>query len=329
MATTYPLTRGLYTLGIPNSRQVNRYAIEKLFIAGLALRVTWSRLEPRPGEFDWSLIDLNVKACAAAGKVFSLSVAAGISTPLWVYATYGAVPFPTVINGAVQNIPVPWDEKYIGRLAKLIVALSDRYGKNPILTHVKITGICKHSSETMLPFGDTDNEHWQAIGYTRPLLRRTWCRIADLWAGAFGGKCISYQHVAHAWPPIDDKGQIVPGLKDDWHLNEQLIGDGIRRYKDQFMAENHGLSSVWASEQIVKVSTRTRTGHQMNWNTVDDKEGKMTGGAPSPYDRAAVMKAAIDRGLAAGAKWLEVYQVDVNTLDLQPIFEDAAKRLAV
>src|SRR6266852_6227734 len=88
-------------------------------VDGLALRYSWNQLEPREGGFNWSPIDVQVAAARAHGKKVSLSVTAGIRTPVWVYAE-GARQFSFVWDkpcGAPiwsrQHIPIPWDPVYL------------------------------------------------------------------------------------------------------------------------------------------------------------------------------------------------------------------------
>src|SRR5579885_3132349 len=126
-------------------------------IDGLALRYSWSQLEPRENVFNWSGIDRDIAAARRFGKKISIGVTAGARTPRWVYLA-GARGFTYTWDRpwgfpvcSARTIPVPWDPVYLSKWGEFVKTLGVRYSDNPALAYVKITGINGNTQELILP----------------------------------------------------------------------------------------------------------------------------------------------------------------------------------
>ncbi len=69
-----------------SSYQIDSSILTDSLVDGISSRVFWSDVEPTEGNFVWATLDSLVTQAAAAGKVVTLRVMPGYSTPSWVYA---------------------------------------------------------------------------------------------------------------------------------------------------------------------------------------------------------------------------------------------------
>ncbi len=319
-------TSGVYSLAIPDGA-IDPRVLTNPSVSGVAVRASWNLTETASGTYNWSYLDRVIAQVTAAGKQFSLAISAGVKTPAWVYAA-GSQAFTFVQNGITQTIPVPWDPVFLGAWEQFVQALGARYGSNPLLTNVKITGINTTTDETMLPKTPTDVSNWQALGYTRLEVENAWQAIADTFATAFPIKGLVLLTVPSGFPAIDNNGNIISSMlkAGDSVLPGDLISGGISRYGAQFIVQNNGLSDTWISPQVTAVAGQVNTGYQMLWNVSNDPTYRMTGGQ-TPYDPATVLQVAVNKALAAGAHYLEIYQIDILNANLADVLASAESSL--
>ncbi|MBC8096281.1 MAG: hypothetical protein H7Y43_10740 [Akkermansiaceae bacterium] len=93
------------------------------FVTGYALRTAWDVLEPAPGQFDFTIIDWNVRKLAARGKKLSYMMLP--IDPPWIAQTPGVVTWFDTDPKMNRLRPVPWDEFLLDRLALFIHALAE------------------------------------------------------------------------------------------------------------------------------------------------------------------------------------------------------------
>jgi len=322
---TFATISGVWSLSIPNKDPL-KAVYSNPAVDGIALRTEWDKIETSNGVYDWSYLDRNIAAAAAAGKKVSISVAAGVTTPSWLY-NLGAAGFTFTSGGTNYKIPVPWDPVFLAQWTQFVRDLGARYATNPAVVLVKITGINALTPETMLPRTSADNTRWAAIGYTPTKVENAWRTIADTFAQAFPKKQISLPTIPHGFPPIDNNSKVIASSGGDDVLARKLITDGIARYGRQFVVENHGLSTFWISGQVANVATTVSTGHQTLWNVTNDTTRRMTGGA-TPYDPAKVLQTAVNSAIAAQARFIEIYQADIVNTALKNVITYAHNSLA-
>ncbi len=104
---------------------------------GLLIRTSWSKLEPRPGHFDFYHIEKQIKLAEANVKnpstlSFSLAVYSGLAGrdstgyPAWLI-DLGVETMPIVFRGKQGLVPKMWDLTYQKRLKILAEALAEKY----------------------------------------------------------------------------------------------------------------------------------------------------------------------------------------------------------
>jgi hypothetical protein len=111
------------------------------------LRVPWSFLEPREGEFNWSLLDTPAQRWIAKGKKIALRISCTESwwryaTPQWVQAAgargvdfeFGKGPKP----GGPLWEPDYLDPVFLEKLDRFLTALARRYDGNPNVAFIDI-----------------------------------------------------------------------------------------------------------------------------------------------------------------------------------------------
>jgi hypothetical protein len=315
-------------------------------VDGLALRYSWTQLEPREGVFNWSGIDRDIASARRFGKKISIGVTAGARTPRWVYLagargftytwdrTWG---FPVC---SARTIPIPWDPVYLSKWGEFVKALGARYSDNPALAYVKITGINGNTQELILPHSrnrhvDIDGTRcetadevigWQNMGYTRRRIEQVWERSMMLFAQSFPGTYLGLMIGPRGFPPIDDTGNILAGRGADVALPHVLIAMGMQQLGSRFVVQNNGLSAVKGWHKLADIADGTVTGWQMAWQASDDRRCRMNGGK-SPCDPREVLGAAIERGIASGASFIEIYSSDIQNPRLSDIITAAQSRL--
>ena len=108
------------------------------FVTGYALRADWSTMEPVPDQFDFTLIDWNVRRLAAGGKKLSFLF---INTdPAWIAQTTGVTTWYDASLG--RNRAVPWDAFLLTRFEAFLHALAEhtiggvKFKDHPVLAVV-------------------------------------------------------------------------------------------------------------------------------------------------------------------------------------------------
>jgi PKD repeat protein len=335
------LTTGLYAVTIPNDDTPSDL-LANPNIGGIAMRATWDFIEPSPGVYNWSYLDGVINGAAAAGKKVSMAIEAGIYTPAWVYAD-GAQSFNFVSDSSpgTQTIPIPWDSVFLTQWTNLIQQLGARYASNPALAQVKITGVAETTEETGLPFstgvsasggGQTwkttnDVANWVAVGYTRTKVENAWQTCADAWSQAFSNQQIAAVLVSNHFPPIDDNGNVFSNPQGaDTEMVDDLISLGITSYGARFAVQNNGLSDFWIMSQTVALADQVTTGYQTLGGVSGSHPYRMNGGQAIAI--TTELKNALDTGINAHARYIEVWAEDATNPALQGVLAAARAGLA-
>jgi hypothetical protein len=301
-------------------------------------------MEPSEGNFDFSFLDGQVQAAAAAGKTASISFVAGLDTPSWVYAA-GAAPFATSVAQKYDSnfcqpiqVPVPWDSVFLQKWTAFVQAMGAHYGGNATISKIHITGINNHNEETSLPAetGETiqgfhgqscqtnnDVQQWMSIGYTSALVKNAWSQIASAFSSSFPKAKIAPMVHPGGFPPINDSGQ--PD-SNGAQFQDEIIPVGIAQFGQQFALQNNGLSKGFADPSIVAVAATTTTGYQMLFDVTNDNTCRMNHGN-SPCDPRMDLQGAINNGIQSGGTWVEIYQVDILNPSLSDIIAAAHSQL--
>lgn len=290
-------------------------------IDGIVYQVAWNAIEPSEGTFNWSSIDTVMAQAQAASMHVSLAVMPGYQTPTWVYSD-GAQQFQFLWDIAswgpklcsVQSLPVPWDPIYLAKWNSMVAALGGRYGSNPTLASVKVTGVNSKTGEIFLPtdinlsissgsvscksYNDLTN--WQKAGYTRLKVESAWNDIMQMFVQAFPETKLEAMLVPEGFPAIDDNGNIFPALlNQDNEVTGDIITSGVSEYASQFSIQNDGWSSTWT------------------WKVANTYAGRVMTGTQENHPQGSLTSQAIKTALAAGIKYIELYPTDATASSAQ------------
>jgi Beta-galactosidase len=340
------LARGIFALGQPGG-SIPQGILENQNVDGVALLFLWNHIEPNEGRFRWNDIDREVARIRASGKVYSLGVTPGFNTPAWVYKDGAAAfefrwdkpwgPAPC----SLVRFPIPWDTIYLEKWRTFVRALGTRYAHDPHLVLLKIQGVNAQTPEFLLPHdrpGDSNGSRlvncspsdevaeWQTVGYRPSKIRQAWAMSAKAYAEAFPKQQLAIETGPWGMPPIDNSGNPIANRASDVDLPISIVTTGKQVLDGRFVVQNDGLKATWGWPQLQEIASPEMIAFQMVWKVTDDPTCRMNN-FEHPCDPARMLQAAIDRGIAAGAVYMEIYQADLVNPGLTKIVADAQRRL--
>jgi hypothetical protein len=316
-------------------------------VDGVALLFRWNQIEPGDGQFDWQIIDQQVTLIRASGKVYSLGITPGVNTPQWVYAE-GAAAFQFAWDKpwgpppcTMVSFPVPWDPVYMEKWSGFVRALGSRYSDDPALVLLKIQGVNAQTPEFLLPYDHTgakggpplvncqpsnETAEWQSLGYRPSKVEMAWETFASAFRSVFPTQELALETGPWGMPPINDSGSLMASRAADTNLPTAIISIGKQMLDGEFVAQNDGLQAHWCWSRLGQFASPAPIAFQMAWNVTDDPTCRMNH-FERPCDAQKMLQSSIDRGLAAGASYLEIYEADLLNPALGQIIADAHRRL--
>lgn len=200
------------------------------------IRLAWSYLEPREGEFDWAVIDRIIDKWTAHGLgiAFRIScketnidrVEQQFATPRWVMEAGAKGGY--FRRGEVVGVDGPWepvwdDPIFLARLDKFLAAFAARYDGKPWLRYMDIGSI-----------GDWGEGHTWA-GSQKPCTFATRRTHVDL----------HLKHFKHAQLVIsDDFVYALKNLEERQALHQHILAHGISYRDDSIMVDGYFDGSI-------------------------------------------------------------------------------------
>ena len=268
------------------------------YVNGVMITALWNQIEPSPGVYDWSIVDLEITRAVASKKKIAISVTAGAYAPPWLYTAPFNVPHGRFLwanhNGAhgvctPYLLPAPWAPQYEKAWGSLMAAfathLQDIPGAYAATTRVRLTGINTLTDELHLAFCPNSDglAVWQSLGYTPYKLLEAAKALLRATDEAFPDKLLSLSVIeAGGLPLINDAGQVIT-TRDLSYINvkQQLI--------DYALSPESGISNrfavQWNGFQTVSGAARSviaagQKGAVIGWQT--NEFGGNTYGAECP-----------------------------------------------
>jgi hypothetical protein len=211
------------------------------YIDGVVVDGLWNQIEPSPGVYDWSIVDLEITRAVASGKKITVNVTAGAYAPSWLYGSPYNVPHDTFLWGNHDGangpctpyvLPAPWNPQYEQAYAAMMTAFSQHLQSIPgayaATSRVRLTGINTLTDELHLAFCSTSNglALWQALGYTPDKLLAAAKVLMSAVNAAFPDKILSLSVIeAGGLPLINDAGQAITTRDPSYIDVKQMLID--------------------------------------------------------------------------------------------------------
>jgi len=313
------MTRGVFIVTAPNVA-IQPATYTNPAVDGIVIRTFWKNVQPAPGQFDWSFIDSQVQAAAAAGKKVILVVLPGAFTPDW--ALQGVQSAPFVVDygfdkGTTVTLPMPWDATYLERWFAFVHVLGQRYDPNPAVVNVPATGPTSISEEMSLPNDPAALAAWKQLGYTLKKYENAWQQALAAYVQAFPTTQISLTF----YP-----GLPIPDAAAETATRSDVASFAFTNYGQHMAFQENGLSARKAAaspgyDLVQQYSNQIATGFEMG-TSATEKPDQMGG-----TSAASALQASVKLGLKAGVTFLEIYEKDELNPALQSILADAHSEL--
>jgi hypothetical protein len=267
-------------------------------VSGMRIKTQWQYIQPTAGIYSWTGIDEAMRLAAVNNKFIGLSVAAGLSTPQWVYDA-GATRY-ALRDGTRTSMPVPWEDAFLNQWIGFIRALGARYDGNPALQYVVMGGLGQ-ATETYLAKTPADAAALTALGGQAGWVRAA-KQIIAAYAEAFPTTPF-YMTMAMPFPSTDPRP-----LHDISLLAEQeVVNWAVATYPGRFglmtaSLNAHSATGYYPNMAILTYNHVQPTGFQMLFSNYQDGGVRNKG----------TLAQAINAGIQLGGKFVEVYEADVN-----------------
>ena len=126
-------------------------------------RIEWSTIEPKKGQYNWSVIDDKIESCIKRGKKFAFGVMnANTSsdkvyvTPKWVFDEGAEYYISSNTNGLAQIVPIWTDKIFLQELNDFIQILGERYDGNPNIAYIDIRSYGNWGEQHLISLGGED-----------------------------------------------------------------------------------------------------------------------------------------------------------------------------
>jgi hypothetical protein len=314
----------------PQENRLNLRALDNPYINGVALQIRWRDIEPAEGELNWSKLDQLFAAAEASKKWVQLLIFPGFFSPPWALEGVKTAMFPIQYGpgkGAVEKLPMPWDNVYLNRWFAFVKQLSDRYGKSPAFRVVAAAGPTSVSAEHTLPSTPEDVRIWLNVGYTPRKYIAAWQKVFQVYAADFPNQYISLS--LGFGLDIDDRGKIAP--RERKRTRQEIIDEAMALLRSRFVLQFSNLDGFpgagpgpRAVDFVIGYNGRVITGFQLR-TSCERHSGDMGAEGNPPL----ALKNSIHIGMQpnnAGqrANYLEIYEPDVLADDLQPVLREGA-----
>ena len=268
-------------------------------VDGLAFRTSWSSLEPVQGVYDWNKLDAAFDTVRARGKHLTLHVGVSfIGIPSWL-GGLGVVTYSfRTPTGATVTEPIPWDATFVSRYTQFLSALAD---------HIQArgdTGLLYAVSDgapvaEMSIVGCQNAILSGGIAYSRANYLSAWKTTVEAHAAAFpAARLFISAPVSVICMPDNDGKAFYTEV-----MNHALARSGTATV---FAADLNAAGSARLRQVDGSISARAAIAFQTIWSSVNDTQNRMQG----------TLNDAVCQGIAGGARYFEIYKVDISSTDM-------------
>jgi hypothetical protein len=297
-------------------------------INGVAVRTRWENLEISPGVFDWTFLDGEIQKARYGDKKISISI---LAAPAWLNTSLGAETYQYLDEnkfhatyGDTLSGYITWDPIYVARLKSLILALSEKYESEEVISYFNLVSgqMSRNLPDTIV---DEMGKHpfHEAYDYISDTLVKKMREVLDVYMTAFPATPL--------WSTIDYQTfePLATGHAKNY-VAHQYATYGIATYPDRFGLWREDLSGCNPKISTLQPSSHwhimkenpCRGGAQMLWS-VQDGPDRMNQCDILPNTEVQVLDSAIRKGLFMGMRYLEIYGADINDLSLSALIQKA------
>lgn len=291
-------------------------------VDGISVRQNWGDLQPTEGVYDWRYLDNVIARAAAAGKAVLVriitgggDVALGGNCPTWVMNAVANEPLPASQkfytfndNGRSVTIAVFWDSVWLAKKTAMITAVGARYSSNPAVKIVGASFANANSEDWGVPHTPPEVTAWFAAGYTSARMIAAGRQIIDATMAAFPNQYVTLA-VADNGPALDP---------DPSYVARNAVLNARASWPGRLIVQKNSLATY------IPAAPGTGTAWELLWNSRPDVAGQMVywchgdttyrvnGGVP--LDPSTALTNSVDKGVAYGMKYIEIYRKDVVNL---------------
>ena len=324
---------GVYFLGTANV-PISTTNFSNPVISGAVVRFRWNDLEPSPGNFNWTFIDGEISKAVAHNKKISLQP---LGIPSWL-GSLGAQQYYTIQDnpsspnfGQVMSGVIPWDSVYVSRFKIFLQNLADKYANNTFVTYVNAIGVnfSRNLPDTVITdtVALTKKAFWTAYNYNADTLGALMNEMTDYYMDLFPSTPL--------WCSVDYVTfQPNASGQPRNYLASVYCNYGITNYPDRFGLFREDISGcnpnfsniANTSHWYLMQQNPCRTGGQMLWS-VQDGPSRMNQCGILPNTKSMVLDSAVNKGLALGMRYLEIYGSDITDASLSSNIQQANNNL--
>lgn len=304
-------------------------------VDGLVLNIGWDELEPAMGGYKWDTLDLWINRADSLGKQITLSVAAGLRTPSWLFQPRpnggGAVQLSFSIGRKGGNtgvcepdtIAAPWDPAFVAQWDSMLVHVAahlKKIGRYGTVTILRLTGINRDTDELHLPAEmpgpmkdsclSNSVATWQLAGYRPSLLLQGWDSVTNCFKRNFPDKFFSVAIIAstHPFPSIDENDSIFNVTNSESlsvAQNQPLLMLASKKFPGHLIIQNNSLY-VTIPAQPQTIHAAQSLGTLLAFQTNED--------LPPANDKRASCGGPGDTTVCSAATYLEELETGIYPL---------------
>jgi hypothetical protein len=304
-------------------------------IAGLTFRTSWADVEPADGTFDWTKLDTVFDRAEQHGKWVELVLIPGFATPTWAMDGVATATFTVKYGpgkGEQLSLPLPWDQTYLDRWFSFLTAVSNRYRDRPSFIKIAADGPTSVTAEMSLPNEPADLCTWISVGYTSDRLINAWKEVFARYAQIFRRQYFSL--ALYPPPPLVRTSRCASGAPvgtdhtESQRVRAAIVALGADAAPTRFVLQTNGLTAAKEDtanaggyDLVKSYRAKVVIGFQLTTSATSNPT------AMGDPDAATALRASLQKGLDAGAQFLEVYEPDVLSPATQPVLASFAGTL--
>jgi hypothetical protein len=303
-------------------------------ISGVVVRFRWNSIETSPDSFNWTFVDGEIAKAVTYNKKISLQP---LGKPDWL-ASIGAKQyyytekstFSPSLGQLVSDV-ITWDSIYVKRYKNFLQKLSVKYANNSVVTYLNAVGgnFSRGLPDTVIVNTTTlaKQAFWTAHNYNAETLGKLMNQMTDYYMALFPTTPLwcSVDYVTFQPNATGQARNYLANIYCSYGISKYPERFGL--FREDISGCNPNFSNIApTSHWYIMQQNTCRTGAQMLWS-VQDGPSRMNQCEISPNTKSVVFESAVNKGLALGMRYLEVYGIDIADASLSISIQQANNSL--